>query len=86
MAHLISPNYPPGTSPGEVLPAMLDESKLLGASGLSLFPHSLHIFEHVRQVEAEADYMILLRVLLCDGPKRHMATLITEGPAGARLH
>ena len=49
-------------------------------------PYSLHILEHVRQVEGGADYVILLRVLLCDGPKRDMDTLITGGPAGARLH
>ena len=58
MAYLIPPDYPPDTSPGEVLvfEALREPSTGRGWTVL----HSLHIPEHIRQVEGEADFVVLM--------------------------
>jgi hypothetical protein len=53
MAELIPPDYPPGTSPGEVLVFNALRRPDVGSGWIVL--HSLHLPEHVRQVEGEAD-------------------------------
>ena len=58
MAHMVPPDYPPGTSSGERLvfdalrgPSVRPEWTVL---------HSLHLPDHVRQVEGEADFVVLM--------------------------
>ena len=58
MAYLIPPDYPPGTSPGEVLVFEALREPLTGRGWTVL--HSLHIPEHMRQVEGEADFVVLM--------------------------
>lgn len=79
MAHLIPPDYPAGTSPGEAhLFAMLRQAgNDLGWTVL----HSLHIPVHVRQVEGEADFVILMPGLgvLCLEVKSHLRADFVNG-------
>ncbi|WP_428119284.1 NERD domain-containing protein [Candidatus Poriferisodalis sp.] len=58
MAHIIPPDYPPGTSPGETLIFDALRERTIGRTWTVL--HSLHIPEHVRQVEGEADFVFLM--------------------------
>lgn len=58
MAHLVPPDYPPATSPGEIL--VFDALREPAAGPGWTVLHSLHIPEHVRQVEGEADFVILM--------------------------
>jgi hypothetical protein len=69
---MIPPDYPLGTSPGEELvfdalrpPRIAKEWTVL---------HSLHLPEHVRQIEGEADFVILMPGLgvLCVEVKSHL--------------
>lgn len=71
MAHLIPPDYPAGTSPGEAL--VFDALRQPAAGPGWTVLHSLHIPEHVRQVEGEADFVILTPGLgvLCLEVKSH---------------
>ncbi len=77
MAHLIPPHYPTGTSPGEVL--MFQALASAPASWVVL--HSLHIPEHVRQIEGEADFVVLIPSLgvLCIEVKAHLSADFRAG-------
>lgn len=79
MAHLIPPDYPPGTSPGEILvfDALRDPSAGLGWTVL----HSLHLPDHVRQIEGEADFIVLMPGLgiLCVEVKSHLRADYVDG-------
>ena len=77
MAELIPPHYPPGTSPGEIL--IFDRLKGCPAEWIVL--HSLHIAEHVRQVEGEADFIVLIpgRGVLCLEVKGHLQAEYRDG-------
>jgi UvrD-like helicase C-terminal domain/Nuclease-related domain/AAA domain len=77
MAHLIPPHYPPGTSPGEVF--IFDKLARCPASWTIL--HSLHLPEHVRQVEGEADFVVLIpgRGVLCLEVKGHLQAEYRDG-------
>ena len=79
MAHLIPPDYPAGTSPGEAhLFAMLRQAG--NDVGWTVL-HSLHIPVHVRQVEGEADFVILMPGLgvLCLEVKSHLRADFVNG-------
>jgi hypothetical protein len=77
MAHLIPPHYPPDTNPGEVL--IFD--KLAGCPPDWTVLHSLHLAEHVRQVEGEADFVVLIpdRGVLCLEVKGHNRAEFRDG-------
>lgn len=79
MAHLIPPDYPDGTSPGEVLLFEKLRSHGVGAGWTVL--HSLHLPEHVRQVEGEADFVIIMPGLgvLCVEVKSHLTASYVDG-------
>jgi len=77
MAQLIPPHYPLDTSPGEIL--LFD--KLRGCPADWIVLHSLHIAEHVRQVEGEADFIVLIpgRGVLCLEVKGHLQAEYKDG-------
>lgn len=77
MAQLIPPHYPPDTSPGEIL--VFDKLRECPADWIAL--HSLHIAEHVRQVEGEADFVVLIpgRGVLCLEVKGHLRAEYRDG-------
>lgn len=79
MAHLIPPDFPPGTSPGEVL--LFDALREPAAGATWTVLHSLHIPEHVRQIEGEADFVILMPELgvLCVEVKSHLRADYVDG-------
>lgn len=79
MAHLIPPDYPPGTSPGEVLVFDALRNPSAGAGWTVL--HSLHLPEHVRQIEGEADFVVLMPGLgiLCVEVKSHLRADYVDG-------
>lgn len=79
MAHLIPPDYPAGTSPGEVLVFEALRAPDSGPGWTVL--HSLHIPEHVRQVEGEADFVVLMPGLgaLCVEVKSHLRADYVNG-------
>lgn len=79
MAHLIPPDYPPQTSPGEVLVfGALRDVRVRPAWTVL---HSLHLPNHVRQVEGEADFVILMPGLgvLCVEVKSHLSADYVDG-------
>lgn len=79
MAHLIPPDYPAGTSPGEAhLFDMLRAPEV--AQGWTVL-HALHLPEHVRQVEGKADFVILMPGLgvLCVEVKSHLRADYVNG-------
>lgn len=77
MAHLIPPHYPAGTSPGEVLIFRA----LASAPASWVVLHSLHLPEHVRQIEGEADFVVLIPSLgvLCLEVKGHLSADFRSG-------
>ena len=77
MAQLIPPHYPPDTSPGEIV--VFDKLRACPADWIVL--HSLHIAEHVRQVEGEADFVVLIpgRGVLCLEVKGHLRAEYKDG-------
>ena len=77
MAQLIPPHYPPDTSPGEIV--VFDKLRACPADWIAL--HSLHIAEHVRQVEGEADFIVLIpgRGVLCLEVKGHLRAEYKDG-------
>lgn len=77
MAELIPPHYPPDTSPGEVL--VFEKLRQCPSEWIVL--HSLHIAEHVRQVEGEADFIVLIpgRGVLCLEVKGHLQAEYKDG-------
>jgi hypothetical protein len=77
MAELIPPHYPSGTSPGEVL--LFDKLKKCPDDWIVL--HSLHIAEHIRQVEGEADFVVMIpgRGVLCLEVKGHLHAEFKDG-------
>jgi len=79
VAHLIPPDYPRGTSPGEALIFDLFRSTDVGAGWTIL--HSLHLPDHVRQVEGEADFVVLMPGLgvLCLEVKSHLRADFVDG-------
>jgi hypothetical protein len=79
MAHLIPPDYPPGTSPGEAL--IFDALKPPEMAPTWTVLHSLHLPEHIRQVEGEADFVVLMPGLgvLCLEVKSHLQADYVEG-------
>jgi hypothetical protein len=79
MAHLIPPDFPQGTSPGEVLLFESLREEAVGAGWTVL--HSLHLPNHVRQVEGEADFVVLMpgRGVLCIEVKSHLTADYVDG-------
>lgn len=79
MAHLIPPDYPPGTSPGETL--VFNALQAPGTAPGWTVLHSLHLPEHVRQVEGEADFVVLMPALgvLCVEVKSHLRVDYVDG-------
>jgi len=79
MAHLIPPDFPTGTSPGEIL--IFDALRENDVAPEWTVLHSLHLPEHVRQVEGEADFVILLPGLgvLCVEVKGHSRARYVDG-------
>lgn len=79
MAHLIPPDYPDCTSPGEAL--VFDALRALTVAPGWTVLHSLHIPEHVRQIEGEADFVILMPGLgvLCLEVKSHLVADYMNG-------
>lgn len=79
MAHMIPPDYPLGTSPGEVLIFEQLRDASIGRDWTVL--HSLHLPEHVRQIEGEADFVILMPQLgvLCLEVKSHLRADYVNG-------
>jgi hypothetical protein len=79
VAHLVPPDYPAGTSPGEVL--VFEALRAQGAGPGWTVLHSLHIPEHVRQVEGEADFVALMPGLgvLCVEVKSHLKADYVNG-------
>lgn len=77
MAQLIPPHYPADTSPGEVV--VFNKLRQCPAQWIVL--HSLHIPEHVRQVEGEADFLVLIpgRGVLCLEVKGHARAEYRDG-------
>src|SRR5205807_946894 len=69
--------YPPGTSPGEIL--VFEKLRRCPSEWIVL--HSLHIPEHVRQVEGEADFIVLIpgRGVLCLEVKGHLQAEYRDG-------
>jgi len=72
VAHLIPPDYPAGTSPGEA--HLFDMLRASGSAPGWTVLHALHLPEHVRQVEGEADFVVLMPGLgvLCVEVKSHL--------------
>lgn len=79
MAYLIPPDYPNGTSPGEALVFDLLRDGDAGRGWTVL--HSLHLPQHVRQIEGEADFVILMPGLgvLCVEVKSHLIADYVDG-------
>jgi hypothetical protein len=79
LAHLIPPDYPPGTSPGEAL--VFNALKAPGIAPGWTVLHSLHLPEHVRQVEGEADFVVIMPALgvLCVEVKSHLRVDYIDG-------
>lgn len=79
MAHLIPPDYPPGTSPGEIL--VFDTLRETDVAPGWTVLHSLHLPEHVRQIEGEADFVVLMPGLgvLCVEVKGHLRADYVNG-------
>lgn len=79
MAHLIPPDFPPGTSPGEILLFDALREAAIGPAWTVL--HSLHLPDHVRQIEGEADFIVLMPGLgvLCVEVKSHLRADYVDG-------
>ena len=79
MAHLIPPDYPMGTSPGEAL--LFSAFQETGMAPAWTVLHSLHLSEHVRQIEGEADFVVLMPALgvLCIEVKSHLRVDYVDG-------
>jgi RecA/RadA recombinase len=79
VAHLIPPDFPEGTSPGEALLFEMLRGDGVGAGWTVL--HSLYLPEHVRQIEGEADFVILMPGLgaLCVEVKSHLRADYVDG-------
>ncbi|MEU2612155.1 ATP-binding domain-containing protein [Micromonospora sp. NPDC007271] len=79
VAHLIPPDYPQGTPPGEALVFDLLKGRSVKPDWTVL--HSLHLPEHVRQVEGEADFFVLMPGLgaLCIEVKSHLRASYVNG-------
>jgi len=76
---MIPPDYPGGTSPGEAL--VFEALRPAGVAPDWTVLHSLHLPDHVRQVEGEADFVILMpgAGVLCLEVKGHLRADYVNG-------